>query len=97
MMDVPFCMVKVLFQPPVRVRLLLISTTSSKPVPVYIPDATATACPALALLIAPLIVAQGELGDKQEFTSFPVDATYHALFWRLKSTDPTPLAEAVTV
>src|SRR5215510_6205469 len=95
--DVPLCNVKLLFQPPVSVRLLLISTTSSKPVPVYVPVATAIASPTLALLIAPLIVAQGELGVKQEFASFPVGATYNALFWRLKSTYPAPLAEARTV
>src|SRR5918995_6655668 len=92
MMEVPFRAVKSLFQPPERVRFFSITTTASQWVLVYVPEATAIASPAGDLVIAPLIVAQGDPGWSQEFESLPVGETYHQLlFSRLNTTDPAPL------
>ena len=57
--------------------LLLISTTSSVPVPVYVPIATLIVSPFAAFPIAPLIVAHGEATTEHEFELFPVVAMYH--------------------
>src|SRR5512147_826136 len=76
--DVPFCVVKALFHPPERVMLVL-SDTTSVPVPVYVPIATRTVSPAVkpTLLNAPLMVAQGLPTLEQEKPSLPPGATYH--------------------
>jgi hypothetical protein len=96
MIELPVREVKPAFQPPYRLMLLLINTTSD-PEPVYVPLAMNTESPSAALPIAPLIVAQGEPAVVQEFKSLPVVATNHTALLRLMLTDPAPLAEAETM